>query len=134
MANLIYDYALDDWRDWQLNTYAWAFLNDTHPSDSTNRYLSELTSYELAPNQRVVATNCVRSIDTVRHRVTYACDAPIFTPDIGQTIGALVLYQVGADDTASPLMALIDITDTATDGNPFNLAMSGDGIHYIDAP
>lgn len=51
----------------------------------------------------------------------------------GPTIGgAIIFVNAGGADTANPLIAFIDLTDTTVNGATFTIQWSASGIFYLD--
>jgi hypothetical protein len=136
MADLLYDYGLDEWRDWASGTYTWLALRSSYTPARTDRYIATITAHELtaAGYHRSPVTSPTRTVDTVQHRITYDCADPNFgNPAAGaQIVGYVALARVVTNDADSVLMSLYDISDFTTDGGPFSPVVAAAGVHFID--
>lgn len=135
MADLIYDYGLDEWRTWTTGTFEWMGLQDTYTPSRTHHYVSDVNTHEIGVSgyARDTVTTPARTVNTTLHRITYDCDDPNFgSPVAGETVGYVVLYQLVTNDSDSILLALYDIGDFATDGGLFSPVIGAEGAHYID--
>jgi hypothetical protein len=135
MADQLYDYGLDEWRDWATSTYVWLALKASYTPSRTHRFISDITAQEVTVGgyHRSTVSSPTRTVDTTQHRVTYDCADPDFgTPGPGQTVSYVLLAKQGGNDSTSLLMGLYDIQDFVTDGGLFAPVVAVAGVHYID--
>lgn len=135
MADLLYDYGLDEWRDWTTGTYTWLALKSDYTPDRTHHFVADFVTHEVSVSgySRQPVDTPVRTVDTTLHRITYNCADPNFgEPASGQTVGYVALVREVTDDDDSILLALFDISDFATNGGSFSPVVAADGVHYTD--
>lgn len=136
MADLLYDYGLDEWRDWVTGTYTWLALKSDYTPTRTHRYVADVAASEIAGTgyHRSPLASATRTVDTLLHRVTYDCADPDFGSPIASagTIGWVVVAKVVTSDADSILLSLFDIPDFDSDGGPFSPVVGANGAHYID--
>lgn len=141
MADLIYDYGLDEWRNFTSDTVKALIVTSGYTPSRAHHFVADVTpgSNELVVGSyaRLTLTTKARTVDTTNHRVRYSCDDLAFgSLAAGATAAAIIVFKQVTNDADSILLALLDIADTATNGQPFtyNLGtVSGDrALHYID--
>jgi hypothetical protein len=135
MADLLYDYGLDEWREWDSGTYTWLALKSTYTPSRTHHFIADVVADEVtvAGYSRSPVSAPTRTVDTTLHRITYNCDDPNFgEPVAGETVGYVALAREVTDDADSVMLALYDISDFATNGGEIVPVVAATGVHYVD--
>lgn len=70
--------------------------------------------------------------DTSNDRIVYDAADPTWTAVAGgSTVGWVAIFKFVSNDAGSTPIALIDITDTATNGGDITIVFSASGIFYL---
>lgn len=77
------------------------------------------------------ATTVTQTLDSTNHRVNWGADNPLWTSVAsGSTIGWVVFYKFVTNDAGSTPVFVIDVNDTATDGNNIGYTVPATGVGY----
>jgi hypothetical protein len=111
-------------------------LKTGYTPDKDHVYVSDLTpaSYEVTVSgySRGVLTTTTISKDDTNDRVKFtAANYAFGALSTGETVIAAVAYKYNVADSAAPLIAYADFTDTPTNGSTFTVNWHADGIFYI---
>lgn len=140
MADLMYDYGLDEGAAWASNTFRFLLLKGSgYTPSKAHHFVSSLTpasnEVTVSPYARQTAAGKARTVDTTNHRIVYTCTNPDFGAlAAGETVSAMVLYRFVTNDADSILVGYYDLTDFPTDGTDFLVQLGGLGAFYLDAP
>lgn len=135
MADMLYDYGLDEWRDWATDTYTWLALKASYTPSRSHHYIADVVADEVTVTgyARAAVSGPTRTVDTAQHRIIYNCDDPNFGELVaGETVGYVALARELTDDADSVMLALYDISDFATNGGEFAPVVAATGVHYVD--
>lgn len=135
MADYLYDFGLDEWRDWETDTIKVLGLKSTYVPSRAHHYVDDVVAYELTASgyARHTVTGKTRGVDTTNHRIIYDCDdISLGSPAAGNTIGWVAFYKQVTTDSDSILLALFAYPTTATSGSPITATIPADGVHYLD--
>jgi hypothetical protein len=70
--------------------------------------------------------------DTTNDRIVYDAADPTWTAVAGgSTVGWVVIFKFVTNDAGSTPIAVIDVTDTATNGGDITVQFSSSGIFYL---
>lgn len=138
MADLIYNGGLDRLRDFTTGTFKFLLLKGSgYTPDKDHDFVAGLTpaSNEVAGAgySRQTAASKTRTVDDTNNRITYDCaDLAFGSIASGETVTGMILYQEVTNDSDSVLIAYYDLTDTATTGAAFSVAIGAAGVAYAD--
>lgn len=118
----------------QNNTIVWA--SDTikvrlvASSVTPNKDDTAMTGYTAIGTDQTLGSKTFTE-DTTNDRIVYdGADATYTAVASGSTIGWVVIYQFITNDAGSTPIAVIDITDTPTNGGDITIQFSASGIFY----
>lgn len=140
MADLMYDYGLDEGATWATNTFRFLLLKGSgYAPSKAHHFVSSLTpgsnEVTVSAYARQTAASKARTVDAVNHRIVYSCANPDFgVLAAGETVSAMVLFRFVTNDADSILIAYYDLTDFPTDGTDFLVQLGTTGAFYLDAP
>jgi hypothetical protein len=70
--------------------------------------------------------------DTTNDRIVFDAADPTWTAVAGgSTVGWVAIFKFVTNDAGSTPIAILDITDTATNGGDITIAFNADGIFYL---
>lgn len=70
--------------------------------------------------------------DTTNDRIVYDAADPTWTAVAsGSTVGSVAIYKFVTNDAGSTPIAVLDITDTPTNGGDITITFSANGIFYL---
>ena len=98
--------------------------NDDYPADAGT--LGEITA---SGYSRQTLTNVGITVDDVNNRAELDCDPVTFSSVAsGDTVTKAVIIEFVTDDSDSPVLAIIDVTDRATNGSDLVFTPGADGF------
>lgn len=133
MANILYDIGLDEWRDWEDETFKVLLIQDSYTVDRNHEFVDDVSSEELSVSgyARITITSPTRTLSHSLHRYIYDCDDLDFGALAGtQTIAGAIVYKEITNDADSILMAFIELSPFVTDGSSFVATVPTAGIAF----
>ena len=92
---------------------------------------TSMTGYTAIGSDQTLGTKTFTE-DTTNDRIVYDAADPTWTAVAGgSTVGWVAIFKFVTNDAGSTPIALIDVTDTATNGGDITLTFSADGIFYL---
>lgn len=73
------------------------------------------------------------TLDSGNDRVYFDASNPSYTSiNTNETLAAAIIFKQATDDTDSPLIAMIDFPDLATNGSDVELQINADGLFEVN--
>jgi len=92
---------------------------------------TSLTGYTAIGTDQTLGSK-TKTKDTTNDRIVFdAADATWSAVASGSTVGWVVVYKFVTNDAASTPIAVIDVTDTPTNGSDIGWTISASGIFYL---
>lgn len=91
---------------------------------------TSMTGYTAIGTDQTLASKTFTE-DTTNDRIVYDAADPTWTAVAGgSTVGWVAIFKFVTNDAGSTPIAIIDVTDTATNGGDITVTFSTDGIFY----
>lgn len=100
-------------------------------SATVNKDDTSLTPYTAIGTDQTLGSKTFTE-DTTNDRIVYdAADSTWTAVAAGSTIGTVVIFKFVTNDAGSTPIAVIDVTDTATNGGDITIQYDATGIFYL---
>ena len=100
-------------------------------SATVNKDDTSMTAHTAIGTDQTLGTKTFTE-DTTNDRIVYDAADPTWTAVAGgSTVGFVTIFKFVTNDAGSTPIAVIDVTDTATNGGDITLTFSADGIFYL---
>lgn len=100
-------------------------------SFTPNRDDTSMTGYTAIGTDQTLGSKTFTE-DTTNDRIVYDAADPTWTAVAGgSTVGWVVIFKFVTNDAGSTPIAVIDVTDTATNGGDITVVFSTNGIFYL---
>lgn len=133
MATTIYTRGRDELRDFGSDTFRALLVTASYTPNVDHDFVADVSANELAGSgySRPTLASKSRTIDDTNNRIVYDAADPSFgTIVAGETARYMIVYRFVTDDSDSILVACYDIGSQATNGAPFVVTLSSDGLLY----
>lgn len=100
-------------------------------SVTPNKDDTSMTGYTAIGTDQTLGTKTFTE-DTTNDRIVYDAADPTWTAVAGgSTVGWVVIYKFVTNDAGSTPIAVLDITDTPTNGGDITITFASTGIFYL---
>jgi hypothetical protein len=133
MASWVYDEAAnqlttDGTIDWANDTIKARLVASSVTPARTD---TVMTGYTVIGTDQTLGTK-TKTKDGTNHRIVFSAANSTWSAVAGgSTIGWVVIFKFVTNDAASTPIALLDVTDTATNGGDVTVQYSASGIFYL---
>lgn len=115
--------------DWLADTIRVLLVDDTHvPDQDADIFVADVSADEVAVAgyARITLANKTSVKDNGNNRTDYGADNPVWAAlAAGVTIAYAYVFKLVTNDADSPLIALLDGADVATNGGQVTLRFNG---------
>lgn len=114
--------------DWAADTIKARLVASSFTPDRDDTSMSGYTA--IGTDQTLASKT--KTKDTTNDRIVFDAADPVWTAVAGgSTVGWVVIFKFVTNDAGSTPIAVLDITDTATNGGDITITFSANGIFYL---